>query len=57
MSQVIKITVYISDIQHWDVVNKVYEEAFGAHKPARAVVPTNKLHFDFDIEIEAIAAV
>jgi len=57
MDQVIKTTVYISDIQLWERVNEVYSDFFGEHRPARAVVPTKDLHFGFQIEIEAIASV
>ena len=57
LDQVLKTTVYVSDIQLWDRVNQVYASFFGEHKPARAVVPTRALHHGFQIEIEAIAAV
>ena len=57
LTQVVKTTVYISDIDLWDRVNAVYSRFFGEHRPARAVVPTRELHFGFKIEIEAIAAV
>jgi 2-iminobutanoate/2-iminopropanoate deaminase len=57
LKQVIKTTVYISDIQLWDRVNQVYARYFGDHRPARAVVPTGPLHFGFQIEMEAIAAI
>jgi len=57
MDQVIKTTVYISDIQLWERVNEVYSDFFGEHRPARAVVPKKDLHFGFQIEIEAIASV
>lgn len=57
LNRVIKTTVYVSDISLWDRVNAVYKEFFGKHRPARAVVPTRELHFGFQIEIEAIAAV
>ena len=57
LDRVIKTTVYISDISLWDKVNTVYMEFFGKHRPARAVVPTRELHFGFQIEMEAIAAV
>lgn len=50
-------TVYISDIALWDRVNAVYAQFFGQHRPARTVVPTGELHFGFQIEIDAIAAV
>jgi len=53
--QVLKTTVYIPDITHWPVVNEIYAEFFGDHKPSRTIVPTNTLHFDAMIEIEAIA--
>lgn len=55
--QVLKVTVYISDITDWGRVNGVYAQFFGDHKPARSVVPTRKLHFGFKIEIDAMAAV
>ena len=57
LTQVVKTTVYISDIDLWDRVNAVYSRFFGEHRPARAIVPTRELHFGFKIEIEAIAAV
>jgi len=57
LSQVLKTTVYISDIELWGRVNVVYARFFGNHKPARAVVPTKNLHHGFQIEMEAIAAV
>lgn len=54
-NKVLKTTVYISNIELWPKVNEVYAKFFGDHKPARAVVPTQNLHFGFQIEIEAIA--
>ena len=57
LENIIKTTVYISDIQLWNRVNDVYARFFGNHKPARAVVPVSTLHYGFQIEMEAIAAV
>jgi 2-iminobutanoate/2-iminopropanoate deaminase len=37
LDQVVKTTVYISDIELWDRVNAVYSRLFGEHRPARAV--------------------
>ncbi|WP_043932523.1 RidA family protein [Bacillus sp. EB01] len=54
-NQILRMTLYIPDIQLWDRVDRVYKEFFENHKPARSVVPTNELHFGFKIEIEAIA--
>lgn len=54
-SQVIKTTVYLSDIADWGELDSIYGAFFGATRPSRSVVPTGPLHFGFRIEIEAIA--
>lgn len=56
LSRVLKTTIYISDISLWNTVNQIYSDFFGDHRPARAVVPTRELHFGYQIEIDAIAA-
>lgn len=56
-AHVLKMTVYVSDIELWGAVNAVYARMLGEHKPARAVVPTKDLHHGFLVEIEAVAAV
>lgn len=56
MDQIIRTTVYISDVALWPEVNTVYAAAFGDHKPARTIVPCNTLHYGFQVEIDAIAA-
>ena len=56
LSQVLKMTVYISDINFWAPVNEVYARVMGERRPARAVIPTRDLHYGFLIEIDAIAA-
>jgi len=54
-SRVLKMTVYVADINLWDAVNKVYGRMLGDHRPARAVIPTGALHHGFLIEIDAVA--
>ena len=56
-SKVLKMTLYVSDINLWEAVNKVYIKVLGEHRPARAVIPTGPLHYGFLIEIEAVAAI
>jgi 2-iminobutanoate/2-iminopropanoate deaminase len=56
MSRVLKMTVYVADIELWGAVNTVYARVMGEHRPARAVVPTKELHYGFLVEIDAIAA-
>ena len=55
LKNVVKSTVYISDISLWSEVDKIYAEYFADHKPARAVVPSRELHFGFQIEMDVIA--
>jgi len=57
LDHVLKTTVYVSDVGLWGRVNAVYAAFFGDHRPARAVVPTRELHYGFQVEIEAIAAI
>jgi 2-iminobutanoate/2-iminopropanoate deaminase len=54
---VLKVTVYVADIALWGRVNAVYARFFGEHRPARTVVPTRELHYGFQVEIDAIAAI
>ncbi|HYE83311.1 MAG TPA: RidA family protein [Clostridia bacterium] len=54
---VVQCRIYVSDIDQWDQVNKVYAEFFGGHKPARIVIPVGRLHFGCLVEIEAVAEV
>ena len=49
--------IYVTDIAHWDQINRVYADYFGPHRPARIVVPAASLHFGCLVEIEAVAEV
>jgi len=57
LNQVLQVRIYLSDIELWDKVNKVYAEFFKEHKPARCVVPAGKLHYGSLLEVEAVAFV
>ena len=57
LGKIVKVTIYIASIDDWPRVNAVYEEYLGEHRPARAIVPSGKLHHGFNVEIEAIASV
>jgi 2-iminobutanoate/2-iminopropanoate deaminase len=57
MDLVLKCTVFISDLAYWPEVNEAFAATFGAHKPARSIVPVSPLHYGLKVEIEAIAAV
>lgn len=52
---VLKVTIFISSLDVWPVVNAAYAEFFGSHKPARSAVPANGIPKGYAVEIEAIA--
>lgn len=57
IDNIIRCTVYVADIAHWDEANRAYAAFFGAHRPARTIVPCGRLHFGALVEIEALVAV
>lgn len=54
-NQILRMTVYITDIAFWPAVNAVYADFFAAHKPARCIIPCGKLNYGALIEIECTA--
>ena len=52
---VVQCTAYIAGVDHWQAFNDIYARVFGAHKPARAVVPVPALHYGFLVEIVLVA--
>lgn len=52
---VVKTTIFLSDMENFGKVNEVYASCFGEYKPARACVEVARLPKDVDVEIEAIA--
>jgi 2-iminobutanoate/2-iminopropanoate deaminase len=55
LENVIKTTVYLSDLKNFDRMNQVYEKYFSKNKPARACVQVAALPKAAKIEIDAIA--
>jgi 2-iminobutanoate/2-iminopropanoate deaminase len=56
LSQVVKTTVFLKDLQDFVAMNGVYEAAFGDHRPARSAVQVARLPRDVLVEIEAIVS-
>ncbi len=56
LGHVVSATVYLTDIEGWPVVNSVLAEAFGSHRPARAVAGVAALHLGAMIAIQMTAA-
>jgi 2-iminobutanoate/2-iminopropanoate deaminase len=57
IDRVIKMNVYLTDMEAWGKVNEVYSAFFAGHRPARTVVPVPVLRYRYRIEIDAVAAV
>lgn len=57
LSNVIKTTVYLNDMQLFQSMNLVYEKFFPKSHPARSCVEVSKLPRNVMIEIDAVALV
>ena len=57
LSQVVKTTVFMKDMNDFAIMNEVYASHFGEHKPARSAVEVARLPKDVKVEIEVIALV
>ena len=53
-SDVVKTTIFLKSMGDFQVVNGLYAEAFGDHRPARATVEVSRLPKDVLVEIDAI---
>jgi 2-iminobutanoate/2-iminopropanoate deaminase len=56
-NDVVKTTIFLSDINNFSVVNEIYAEYFGEHRPARSTIEVSRLPKDSLIEIEFIAKI
>jgi 2-iminobutanoate/2-iminopropanoate deaminase len=55
-ADIVKVSVYVTDIANWPIFDARYASFVGTHRPARAVIPVPALHHGFDIELDLIAA-
>ena len=55
LDQIVKTTIFLENIEDFGIVNVIYAEYFGDHKPARSTVAVKTLPKNVLIEIEAIA--
>ncbi len=57
LSDVVKTTVYMTDLSQFTAMNAVYAEVFAGHVPARATVQVAALPAGASVEIDAIAVI
>ncbi len=55
LENVVRTTVYLSDMNEFSAMNEVYAQFFESTKPARATVEVSRLPKDVKVEIDAIA--
>ena len=55
LGQVVKTTVFLTDMADFTAMNEVYARAFGNHRPARSTVAVAGLPKGVKVEIEAVA--
>ena len=53
-NQVVKSTIFMTDLAHFDKVNRAYGEFFGNHRPARSTVQVAALPRGSKVEIELV---
>ncbi len=55
LAKVVKVTVFLADMDDFQAMNQVYAEFFPASPPARSTVQVARLPREARIEVEAIA--
>ncbi len=55
LKKILKVTIYLTDIQHFSQINAIYSEYFNDNFPARETVEVSKLPREAQIEISVIA--
>jgi len=55
LQKLVKTTIFLTSLEDFSEVNRVYAECLGDVKPARATVEVSRLPRDARVEIEAIA--
>ena len=57
LDSVLKLTVFMTDLNYFSVLNNVFSEYFPKYPPARSTIQVNRLPKDVMVEIEAVAIV
>ena len=57
LDRVIKVNIFLDDMKDFGVVNVIYAEVFGDHKPVRSTVAVQTLPKNALVEMDVIATV
>ncbi|PHO12452.1 deaminase [Malaciobacter marinus] len=55
MDKVVKVSIYLENMEDFGIVNVLYAEAFGEHKPVRSTIAVKTLPKNVLIEMDVIA--
>lgn len=55
VDRLVQVRVYIDDMANWPQFDALYARWAGTSRPSRAVVPSGKLHYGLQLEVEAVA--
>ena len=55
LSQIVKVTIFFTNLDNFAAVNEVYGSFFEGKYPARSAIQVSRLPLNADIEIECIA--
>lgn len=55
MTDLVKVNVFLKDLENFVEFNGIYEKYIGDSKPARACVEVSRLPKDVNVEVEAVA--
>ena len=57
LNNVLRITIYLTNLEDYSAVNEIYALFFSDSQPARSTVQVSRLPMDAQIEIDAIACI
>ena len=55
LDRVVKVTIFLKDMEKFGELNTIYSEYFDTGKPARSCIQAGRLPKDVEVEIEAVA--
>ena len=55
LEDIVKVSVYLTDLAEWDEMNRAYLEVFGERTPARIAVGCASLLFGARVEFDCVA--
>jgi 2-iminobutanoate/2-iminopropanoate deaminase len=55
LDRVVKVTIFLADMDNFAALNAIYDEYFRESRPARACVEVSRIPRDVALEIEAVA--